>query len=135
MAQLDIHVGDKVKSLDTTGCEIIGSLEQMGEEYYIGQTASIYENNTYLGFKTIHYKVFRNRCAKWLAQLQDGNDIFHGDIFSTYDGTKFCISYIDETMSVVYTPITADDLPSNINIYECYYVGNMIIDDKLEWES
>ena len=49
MAQLDIHVGDKVKSLDATGCEIIGSLEQMGEEYYIGQTASIYEQNKYLG--------------------------------------------------------------------------------------
>lgn len=136
MSQLDVRIGDKVKSVDSLGCEVVGNLIQMGEEFYLYQESPVYESNVYIGFTTMHYKVYRNKCAKFLAQLQNGDDIFHGDVYSTYEGLKFCIFYNDLTMSVIYIPISSEvDLPPDINIYECYYVGNMIVNDDLELES
>jgi hypothetical protein len=69
--------------------------------------------------------------AKRIAEVPTGDSIFEFDMFISPNNDLFYVIWDYTKLAVVYMSIDEKDLPDNINIFECKYVGNLKLDEQI----
>lgn len=118
----------KSKDLKTGNC-IIGPIQVIGDRYYILNSTTLIS-----GALVSYAEVVPTFCAKKIATLLNKTDLFEYDVFETQSGKQFFITFDYARLAIVYHSVNDETLPDGINIYECTYIGNVIVDSLFKLE-
>lgn len=116
-----------VKAYSLAGDLVFGEIVRIADRFHVVELV----NNLNTGLSINLIPIDSTRFAKKIAEVPTGDYIFEFDVFTVADKYAFYVIWDYTKLAVVYISIDGKNLPDNINLFDCNYIGNIKLDDCL----